>query len=176
MFNTLKTTPLEIPILSRTAQISRRQHSALQLENPGSMASVREEIQQTKTIWISRWPAIKPVHVELCCPEDVMELRTLRLIPAACAVPASCMGFLQDDRALPCWIPIVRRSGGVGFCVTDNGIGMRPEALCSSTYTSCQVSRREQETGAYRPAQHGKAVSPTGITGAGPHLVKTLRT
>lgn len=64
MFNTLKTiywksyslTDGANDVSSMIESLSGILHYSL--ENPGSMASVREEIQQTKTIWISRWPAI----------------------------------------------------------------------------------------------------------------------
>ena len=119
------------------------------LENPGSMASVREEIQQTKNyldIQMARYR--NRFRVELRCPEDVMELKLLRLILQPLVENSIVHGILQDDRALPeRGIRItVRRSGDtLRLRVTDNGIGMRPEALAVLQRTLHAEVTPEQE-------------------------------
>ena len=142
MFNTLKTiywksyslTDGANDVSSMIESLSGILHYSL--ENPGSMASVREEIQQTKNyldIQMARYR--NRFRVELRCPEDVMELKLLRLILQPLVENSIVHGILQDDRALPeRGIRItVRRSGDtLRLRVTDNGIGMRPEALADS--------------------------------------------
>ena len=155
MFNTLKTiywksyslTGGANDVSSMIESLSGILHYSL--ENPGSMASVREEIQQTKNyldIQMARYR--NRFRVELRCPEDVMELKLLRLILQPLVENSIVHGILQDDRALPeRGIRItVRRSGDtLRLRVTDNGIGMRPEALAVLQRTLHAEVTPEQE-------------------------------
>ena len=155
MFNTLKTiywksyslTDGANDVSSMIESLSGILHYSL--ENPGSMASVREEIQQTKNyldIQMARYR--NRFRVELRCPEDVMELKLLRLILQPLVENSIVHGILQDDRALPeRGIRItVRRSGDtLRLRVTDNGIGMRPEALAVLQRTLHAEVTPEQE-------------------------------
>ena len=155
MFNTLKTiywksyslTDGANDVSSMIESLSGILHYSL--ENPGSMASVREEIQQTKNyldIQMARYR--NRFRVELRCPEDVMELKLLRLILQPLVENSIVHGILQDDRALPerGTRTTARRSGDtLRLRVTDNGIGMRPEALAVLQRTLHAEVTPEQE-------------------------------
>ena len=78
----------------------------------------------------------------------MMELKLLRLILQPLVENSIVHGILQDDRALPeRGIRItVRRSGDtLRLRVTDNGIGMRPEALAVLQRTLHAEVTPEQE-------------------------------
>lgn len=155
MFNTLKTiywksyslTDGANDVSSMIESLSGILHYSL--ENPGSMASVREEIQQTKNyldIQTTRYR--NRFRVELRCPKDVMELKLLRLILQPLVENSIVHGILQDDRALPergIRITVCRSGDMLLLRVTDNGIGMRPEALAVLRRTLHAEVTPEQE-------------------------------
>ena len=155
MFNTLKTiywksyslTDGANDVSSMIESLSGILHYSL--ENPGSMASVREEIQQTKNyldIQTTRYR--NRFRVELRCPEDVMELKLLRLILQPLVENSIVHGILQDDRALPergIRITVCRSGDMLRLRVTDNGIGMCPEALADLRRALHAETTPEQE-------------------------------